>query len=123
MVTLPEAGQRIVTSEAPRSSLSGQDIASPYGLLADNFARAADLTNDWAKDQAAKAGQEAVSPDGKTISKPAIPIFGDAAESFSRAARVTSLNRITPDIETKMTEIRMEHQNDPAGFKAAADSF
>jgi hypothetical protein len=120
---LPQSG-RIVTSEAPRSSLSGQDIASPYMELADNFNRAADLSNDVSTKQAEKAGAEAVSPDGKTISQPGgLPLVGDPAAAFHKAALVTSLNRITPDIENKMTELRLQHQNDPSGFKAAADAF
>jgi hypothetical protein len=120
---LPQSG-RIVTSEAPRSSLSGQDIASPYMELADNFSRSADLSNDISTKQAEKAGADAVSPDGKTISQPGgLPLVGDPAAAFHKAALVTSLNRITPDIENKMTELRLQHQNDPSGFKAAADAF
>jgi hypothetical protein len=106
---------RIVTSEAPRSSLSGGDIASPYALLSENMGKAADITNDESVKLAKQAGESGQAP--------AIPLVGDAAEAFQRATRITALNKMTPDIENRMTEIRLQHQNDPIGFKAAADAF
>ena len=119
--SVPTAG--IVTSKAPTSSVGPGDIESPYRLLANNLSKAGEVANEFAVNQAQKEGEAAVSADGKAIASPAIPIVGPASGEFARAARFTALNRLTPEIENKMTELRLAHPNDPQAFKAAAESF
>lgn len=122
MVNLPEAPQRIVTTDTPRSSLSAADIASPYVALERTMNLAADRTNEAAKEQALKSGIEAVDDQGN-ITQPTVPIIGDAAEIHAKAARVTALNKRIPEIEDTLTQMRLDHQNNPAGFKTASDEF
>jgi len=123
MVNLPEIPTRIVTSQAPTSSVSPGQIESPYRMLADNLNKIGEVGNEVAGKFAEDAGRDAVSADGKTIDKPSIPIIGPASAEFARASRFTALARVTPEIENKMTELRLAHPNDPQGFRAAADAY
>lgn len=123
MVDLPTIPTRLVTAQAPTSSITAADVSSPYRELANNLSKAGEVANEVAVNQAQKEGEAAVSADGKTIASPAIPIVGPAAVEFARAARFTALSRLTPEIENKMTELRLQHPNDPQAFKSAADAY
>jgi len=120
---LPSIPNVVPQLRAPESRVSPSQIAAPYMELAQNLNKMGEVANEVAVNQAAVAGEEAVSEDGKTVKKPAIPIVGPASAEFARAARFTALSRMTPEIESGIDKIRLEHQNDPEGFKAAAKAY
>ncbi|TAL43848.1 MAG: hypothetical protein EPN91_05685 [Salinibacterium sp.] len=124
MVDLPSIPNAIPNLQAPRSSLSPGQIAAPYQELADNLTKAGEvMQEDVAKPLAKKAGEAAVSEDGKTITQPSFPILGPASAEFARAARFTALARMTPEIENGIAKIRIEHANDPEGYQKAVKSY
>src|SRR6266404_6499555 len=124
MVDVPAIPNIVPELRAPVSRYSPGQIAGPYQELAANLTKAGEVAErDIAVPAAERAGEQAVSPDGKTVTPSAIPILGAATSAFARAARFTALNRMTPEIENRMAEIRLEHANDPQGFQQAAKAF
>ncbi len=123
MVDLPSIPNVVPQLRAPESRVSPGQIAAPYRELADNLTKMGEVSSDIAIEAAGRAGQQAVSADGKTIDNSGAFILGPASTEFARAARFTALGRMTPDIENAMTKIRLEHANDPEGFQAAAKAF
>jgi hypothetical protein len=123
MVDLPSIANVVPQVRAPESRVSPAQIAAPYQQLASNLNKMGEVAEEVGTKLATREGEEAVSADGKTIAKPVIPILGVASAEFSRAARFTALGRMTPDIENRMAEIRIEHANDPKGFQDAAKAF
>lgn len=124
MVDVPSIANVVPQLRAPESKVSPGQIEAPYRELAANLTKMGEVADkDIAQPAALQAGQDAVSTDGKSVSQPAIPILGAASAEFARGARFTALSRMTPDIETSMAKIRLEHANDPEGFQVAAKSF
>lgn len=124
MVDVPAIANVVPQLRAPESRVSPGQIAAPYQELAANLTKMGEVVDkDVAQPLAIRAGEAAVSPDGKTVNQPGIPIVGAASAEFARAARFTALGRMTPEIENRMAEIRLEHANDPKGFQIAADAF
>jgi hypothetical protein len=118
---------RVTTSEAPRSSITPGQIASPYTDMANVLDKTGEALNDIAVPLAEKAGYEAganakAGPDGK-VEQVQAPIIGPASVAFARAARFTELAKLQPEIENKLTELKLANKDDPAGFKAAADGY
>jgi hypothetical protein len=125
MAELPSIPLAIPQVRAPTPAVSAGDIASPYMNLAKTLDVMGErIQEDIAKPYAEEAGRNAVraGPDGQLIVDKA-PIFGPASESFSRAARFTYLAKVQPQIENKMTELRLAHPNDPEGFQNAASEY
>ncbi|MCK1445429.1 hypothetical protein IVB43_23880 [Bradyrhizobium sp. 48] len=124
MVDVPSIANVIPQVRAPESRVSPGQIAAPYQELANNLNKIGEVVDkDIAQPAAARAGEEAVSADGKTVTQPSIPIIGAASAEFARAARFTALSRMTPEIENRLAEIRIEHQNDPQGYQNAVKGF
>lgn len=123
MVDLPSVPNVTPQLRAPESRVSPSQIAAPYLELAANLSKMGEVVDkDIARPAAARAGEEAVSADGKTVDQ-SFPIIGAASAEFARSARFTALSRMTPEIENRMTEIRLKYQNDPQGFQKAAETF
>jgi hypothetical protein len=122
--------RRITLVEAPTSrnvaSVSAADAAAPYKMLADGLNQVGETLDQVSVIAAERAGNESVqkSEDGSLkIERGPLPIIGNAAVAFSRAARMTYLAQAEPLIENKATEIRLQYQNDPQGFQQAWDSY
>lgn len=123
MVDLPSTPDAIPQLRAPESRVSPGQIAAPYQELAANLNKMGEVAEDVSTKLATTEGENAVSPDGKTIAKPTIPILGVASAEFARAARFTALGRMTPEIENGIDKIRLEHANDPQGFQTAVAAY
>jgi hypothetical protein len=123
MVDLPSIPNAIPEVRAPTSRVSPGQIEAPFRQLADNLTKMGEVTENVAEKAAYEAGQEAVSQDGRTVTKPLIPIVGPASAEFARGARFTALARMTPEIENGLAKIRIEHANDPEGYQKAAGAF
>lgn len=122
MVDLPSVSAKIPLAQAPTSSVSGAQIAAPYAELADNLNKMGEVGNEVAGKLAQDAGTQAVGPDGQ-VTPPSLPIIGPASAEFARAARFESLAKVTPEIESQMTEMRLAHPNDPVAFQSAVQGF
>lgn len=114
----------ITTSEAPTPRLSKADIAAPYAELAHNMDRMGEAATEVATNLAEQAGRKAVrTDDAGNLVVDTAPIIGPASQAYARAARMTVLAKLEPQIGDKLTEMRLEHPNDPQGFKDAAGAF
>ena len=121
----------VTTSQVQRFNLSGGEIAAPF----NDLARAVDATAGAAETAAEKlavpAGEEAgrksvrTADDGSLVvddtSNPFI--IGKAGAAYERAAKMTQAAQIAPRVETDMLQLRLDHPNDPGGFKAAATAY
>lgn len=124
-MALPEIPNAIPQVRAPTSPVSPGDIASPYMALAKTLDVMGErISEDIAKPYAEEAGRQAVrtGPDGQLVVGK-LPIFGDASVLAARASRFEYVAKTQPEIENKLTEMRLEHPNDPAKFRIAADEY
>lgn len=124
MVDLPQYPRRLVTSEAPRSSLSPADIAAPYAAMSRGMDQAGDGLNEVAKSYAEQAGAEAVTigADGQPQVAKAY-IVGDAGKVFTRAVSVAAATQADTESERHLLDLREQFRDDPKGFSTAADAY
>jgi hypothetical protein len=114
----------IVTSKAPTSSVTPQQIASPYYKLAEEMNKVGEIGDNLATQAAEVAGANSVTRDADgTLQVQKQPIVGPASEAFARASRFSYLAQAEPEIENKLAELRLKHPNDPAGFQHAAKVY
>jgi len=128
MASLPQIPRRLSVVQTPQTrnmaQLSAADAAAPYTILSKTMAEVGDGLEKVATVAAEQAGTQAVrKDDGGNLVIDRQPIIGPAGAAFNRAARMTYLAKVEPEIETKATETRLAHPNDPDGFKQAWDSF
>lgn len=125
MVDLPSIPNETPQLRAPTSRVTGADIAAPFQMLAHNLDKAGEIVEkDIAVPFAEKAGREAVTtgPDGEPIIQK-MPIFGAASAAYMRAAKMTALAQMQPEIENHLAELKQKFPNDPSGFKTAAGTY
>jgi hypothetical protein len=125
MVDLPSIPNEVPQLRAPQSRVSGADIAAPFAMLGNNLDKAGEIVEkDIAVPFAEKAGREAVTtgPDGEPIIQK-MPIFGAASAAYMRAAKMTALAQMQPEIENHLAELKLKFPNDPNGFKTAAGTY
>ncbi|MEO6381986.1 MAG: hypothetical protein ABIO35_08310 [Nitrobacter sp.] len=125
MVDLPTLSNKTGTVKAPESAVSPGEVAAPFKQLGAALDQAGEALMEVAKPLAQRAGVEAVrtGEDGNMVVDRGMPILGAAGAEFNRAARMTYLAKQQPIIENKMTELRLQHPNDPVGFQTAAKSY
>lgn len=132
MVDLPLASERLVTSTAPTSSVSRQDIISSNNMMASALSKVADAQMDiatkQAKEQAAEdlLNQKVVrNPDGSvsTVNPATSVIFGRAGEQYSEAVKAGTIAQTGNVMSEEMAKLHTEHSTDPAAFKAASNAF
>jgi muramidase (phage lysozyme) len=132
MVDLPAVPDRIVTSAAPTSSVSRQDIIGETDRMASAMGKVADATMDiatkQAKEQAADDLQRqkvTLNADGSVnVENPANSlIFGRAGEQYHAAVQAGTLAQHSNIISTEMNDLHQQYPTDPAAFKTAADSW
>src|SRR4051812_29259438 len=114
----------IVTSKAPQTSVTPQQIASPYYKLAEEMNKVGEIGDNLATQAAEVAGANSVTraADG-TLQVQKQPIIGPASEAFARASRFSYLAQAEPEIENKLAELRLKHPNDPTAFQHAAKVY
>jgi len=132
VVNLPLASERIVTSTAPTSSVSRQDIISSNDQMAKALGQVADAQMDIATRQAKEQAAEDLSQqkveraaDGSvSVANPANSvIFGRAGDAYHEAVKAGTLAQTSNVLSERLKEIHAEHPTDPAAYKAAAGAF
>jgi muramidase (phage lysozyme) len=132
VVDLPLLPEKLVTSTAPTSSVSRQDVAAPYDQMARAMGAVADATMDIATRQAREQAAEDLSQqkvvrnaDGSvsTVNPANSPIFGKAGDVYHEAVKAGTLAQTSNVLSERLNEIHAEHPADPAAFKAASKSF
>ena len=125
MVELALVPRGVSTVQAPRTAVSPGEVAAPYQELANNLDKVGEAAGNVAEQQAEAAGHNAVRTDdqGDYVVDKTPYILGPASQSYARAARYEYLTKVTPEIQDKITQARLDHANDPAGLKAATDEY
>jgi hypothetical protein len=114
----------ITTTEAPTPRLSPADIAAPYANLAHSMNAIGEGLTEEATSLAEEAGRKAVRTDndGNLVVDKA-PLIGPASAAYARAARMTALAKLEPQMQDDLTELRLKNPNNPDGFKTAAGAY
>lgn len=121
---IPMSTERIVTSEAPQSRLSGADIAQPYESLARGLDKVGQGLEDVAVPLAEQAGARAVTRDADgNIQVEHAPIFGEAGVANARAVKIGALAEADGAAQRADIELREKFRDNPQGYLTAADSF
>jgi hypothetical protein len=132
VVNLPLAPERIVTTTAPQSSVSRQDIMSNNNMMARAINDVADATMEIATKQAREQAAEDISQqkvvrneDGSvsTVNPANSVIFGRAGEVYSEAVKAGTLAQTSNVITEGLGDIHRKHPNDPQGFKTEATAY
>jgi Phage tail lysozyme len=132
MVDLPKVSTAVVTSTAPRSSVSPGQIQGNTDLMANALGKVAnasmDIATDMAKTQAADDLQNqkvTLSADGTVnVVNPANSvIFGKAGEAYNNAVQAGTIAQHSNVISTEMNDLHQKYEADPLGFKAASDAW
>lgn len=124
MVDLPQASERVVTSEAPRSEISAGEVASPYHMLGQALDKGAEALNAVAEPLAEQAGLKAVSRDDQgnlQVSK--APILGPAGAVYARAMKFSALAQGEAEAKRKDIDISKQFPDDPQKYLAASQAF
>lgn len=134
MATYPQVPRRFSVVQAPTSrnvaSVSAADAAAPYTMLSKSLKEVGDGLDNVAVASAeqagAQAGEKNVRKDDAgniVVDHSPLPILGNAGAAYNRAARMSALGRLEPEIENKATEMRLAYPNDPDGFQKAWKSY
>lgn len=124
----------VITSQAPKSSVSPGQIAQPYNELSDALNKSADvLMNDIAVPLAKKQAADDLikqkvtrNDDGSvTVTNPASAplLFGNAATAYKDAVTSGTIAQNGNELSQKFTELHQKFPTDPQGFKAASDAY
>lgn len=132
MVDLPTVGNGIVTSTAPKSSITpgviqqtANDRAAAFGKVADDLM---DVSTRLAEKQAADdlMKQKVVrNSDGSvTVENPASAplIFGDAGKAYQDAVKVGTLAQHSNALSQDFADLHTKYPTDPAAFRTAAQA-
>ena len=132
MVDLPLLPEKLVTSTAPTSSVSRQDVMSSADQMARAMGAVADATMEiatkQAKEQAAQdlAQQKVVrNADGSvsTVNPASSLIFGRAGDAYHEAVKAGTLAQTSNVMSEELNNLHAKYPTDPAGYKAAAGAW
>lgn len=121
--------EKLVTSTAPTSSVSRQDVAAPYDQMARAMGAVADATMDIATRQAREQAAEDLSEqkvvrnaDGSvsTVNPANSMIFGKAGDVYHEAVKAGTLAQTSNLLSADLNELHTKYPTDPEGFKTAA---
>ena len=120
-----------VTAEMPSVSYGNAFQRVPKASIAPGLAAIGDgldtLSADLAKQQGQHDAQEAVTrgPDGSlnVVQKPPAIMLGSAARAYTQAVDAGTIPFVNQINAQKLTEIRAQFANDPAGFNKAASAY
>lgn len=127
MVNLPitqSESQGLVTTEAPRSAVSGAGISSAFDKLAQgmdavgqNFQRAAD-------EQATQEGQGAVYRDiYGNLTYNRRPMTSESGTAYNRAAQMAYLAQTQDDVRESLMKMRVDSNGDATAFANSYAGF
>lgn len=121
---IPAWTDRIVTSEAPQSKLSGAQIAQPYESLARGLDKLGEGMMDVAEPLAEEAGAKAVTRDADgNIQVDQAPIAGRAGDTYARAVKMGALAEADGAAQRADIDMRQQFHDNPQGYLTAADAF
>lgn len=121
---IPASTQRIVTSEAPQSRLSGADIAQPYEMMARGLDKLGQGAEAVAVPIAEQAGAKSVTrdADGNIQVAPPPPIFGAAGVAYAREQKMAGLAAYDAKLTQDNIDLRQQYPDNPQGYLAAAQA-
>jgi hypothetical protein len=124
MAKLPTYTERLVTTEVPRSTVSGGQIASAYGSLGESIANIGKLVEQAGLEAQTQAGAKSVQRDvnGNLVVEPRI-VLSLADEAYNRGLHVAALAEMDGDISKRLNQFRIDHWNNPQAFTEAADAY
>ena len=132
MVDLPRLPDRIVTSDAPKSSVSRSDIISHTDMLAGAISKVADATMEIATRHAKEAAAEdlqnqkvTLNADGSVnVENPANSlIVGRAGEAYGEAVKAGTIAQHSNVISQEMNDLHQKYPTSPGEFRSAADAW
>lgn len=132
MVNLPTVSDRLITTEAPRSSVTGRDIQQNANLMAGAVDKAADALMDVSVEAAKKqAGDDLINQkvtrdaDGNvSVATPENSmIFGRAGEAYDAAVKAGTVAANGNIVSQGLAELHAKYPLDHEAFNAAASSF
>ena len=132
MVDLPIPQQRLVTTEAPRPSVSPRERAAAGALIGNgltNFGKGLeDVSVELAKMEGAEAAKKAITigPDGRTTVGTVEGSFilnKRAADGYVGAVNDAVAPAVRTEIEQTMLDIRNKHRGDPQAFLKEAGDY
>ncbi len=126
MVDLPSIPRRLVTTQAPDSRVSAQDVASPFRMLGDALDAAAPGVDALAEREGQKAGLEksiTTGEDGLPTVTMMPAMTGAYGAAYNRAATWAYTAKIANSIDEKVLAAKQEFAGNPAGFQAWAKGY
>lgn len=98
---------------------------SAWGALAEIAKQGASFVESAAMDEAREAGLQGSYRDeeGKLQVEKRSPLGGPLADAFNTAAQAKYLSQRSLDIGETLTELALQYENDPAGFKRVAEEY
>ena len=124
-INLTPTNDSIVTSQAPRSSVTQEQIAAPYKEFGDSLTKLGGAVDDVAVRMAHEAAQNAVTRDenGKLQIQQVPLLVGRAADEYARVANESYLSQLDPEIQTQITQARVKNEGNPAEFAAWSKTY
>ena len=124
MARLPQISNQPVLTQAPQSSLSARDIASPLLAVADAFGEIGTVMQRDAMEDAQTQGRNAVTraEDG-TLQVAKNPFTGRAADVWEREKSVAMAARQQSDLRRDVTEFARTANGNVANFDASIKGY
>lgn len=123
MVDLTPKNPSVVTSDAPKSSVSLSQIASPYEQLARVEQQVSDAAEKAAIPLAEQAGYQAVTRDADgNVQVEKAPIVGPASQHYAHAIKIAALAEGEGAARRSDIDLRTKFRDDPEGYLKAATS-
>ena len=118
MVDLPKVPRRLVTTEAPRSRVSGDVVGAPFAMLGDALGTLGQGIEDVGIRQAEEDGRAAVVTDENGVPKfeRAGPFMGKAGEAYDRVGLNKWAVLMQNKTEDDVLKARQDYRGDPDKF-------
>lgn len=124
MVDLPSVPLNVVTSEAPKSTLTPGQVASPYAQMADALGKVGEGLEKTSVVLAEQAGYRAVTRDAEgNVQVDHYPFVGPSAVAYSHAMKFAALAEGEGEARRTDIELRTKYRDNPEGYLAAARTF
>jgi hypothetical protein len=126
MASLPQVPRRLVTTQTPRNRVTADDVAGSMRMAADalgSFAPGVRAIEQRAGEDAGFERAVTTGKDGLPQIENMPPMFGDYAAGYRRAASLTYLAKLGPEVENKIFEAKQKFANDPKGFQEWAGQY
>lgn len=133
MLELVPKNNAIITSKAPQSAVTPQDIAAPYRQIAGVLDKVGEVTDELAVKAAKRQASEDLAnqkivrgEDGSvSVANPAEAplLFGRASEAYDRAVMDGTVAQHANVISEHLNDLHAKNQADPQAFRAAVEAW